>query len=113
MLYFFLCALNREPQTLDELVEKISIEFDDVDKETIKKDAEKIYETIIEDGFIIKGEPMLHPKFKEFLWATMHFVQRILTKQFVMHIYKNFPSNLLQTTQNLFITPSTYKKSLK
>lgn len=41
MLYFFLCALNREPQTLDELVEKISIEFDDVDKETIKKDAEK------------------------------------------------------------------------
>lgn len=113
MLYFFLCALNREPQTLDKLVEKISIEFDDVDKETIKKDAEKFYETIIEDGFIIKGEPMLHPKFKEFLWATMHFVQRILTKQFVMQIYKNFPSNLLQTTQNLFITPSTYKKSLK
>ena len=32
---------------------------------------------------------------------------------FVMQIYKNFPSNLLQTTQNLFITASTYKKSLK
>ena len=44
----FLCALSREPQTLDELVEKF-------------------YETLIEDGFIIKGEPMLHPKFKEFL----------------------------------------------
>ncbi len=43
----FLCALSREPPTLDELVEKF-------------------YETLIEDGFIIKGEPML-PKFKEFL----------------------------------------------
>ena len=52
----FLCALSREPQTLDELAEKIIKSFVDVDKETIKKDAEEFYETLIEDGFIIKGE---------------------------------------------------------
>lgn len=52
----FLCALSREPQTLDELAEKISKEFDDVDIGTIKKDAEEFYETLIQDGFIIKGD---------------------------------------------------------
>ena len=52
----FLCALSREPQSLDELADKIVISFVDVDKETIKKDAEEFYETLIEDGFIIKGE---------------------------------------------------------
>lgn len=52
----FLCALSREPQTLDELAEKIIKSFVGVDKETIKKDAEEFYETLIEDGFIIKGE---------------------------------------------------------
>ena len=52
----FLCALSREPQSLDELAVKIIKSFVGVDKETIKKDAEEFYETLIEDGFIIKGE---------------------------------------------------------
>lgn len=52
----FLCALNREPQTIDELADKIVKAFVGVDKETIKRDAEEFYETLIEDGFIIKGE---------------------------------------------------------
>ena len=52
----FLCALSREPQTLDELADKILPQFVGVDKETVKKDAEEFYETLIEDGFIIKGE---------------------------------------------------------
>ena len=52
----FLCALSREPQTLDELAEKIIKSFVGVDKETIKKDAEEFYETLIQDGFIIKGD---------------------------------------------------------
>jgi len=53
---FFLCALNRTPQTLDELTDKIFPEFTGVDRETIKRDAEEFYETLIQDGFIIKGE---------------------------------------------------------
>lgn len=52
----FLCALSREPQTLDQLADKIIKAFVGVDKETIKKDAEEFYESLIEDGFIIKGE---------------------------------------------------------
>lgn len=52
----FLTALSREPQTLDQLADKIKKSFNDVDKETIKKDAEEFYETLIEDGCIIKGE---------------------------------------------------------
>ena len=48
----FLCALSREGQTLDQLADKIIKSFVDVDKETIKKDAEEFYETLIQDGFI-------------------------------------------------------------
>ena len=52
----FLCALSREGQTLDQLADKIIKSFVGVDRETIKKDAEDFYETLIQDGFIIKGE---------------------------------------------------------
>ena len=52
----FLCALTRQPQTLDELAKKIIKSFVDVDFETIKKDAAEFYEELIEDGFIIKAQ---------------------------------------------------------
>ncbi len=52
----FLCALNRVPQTLDELVDKIMPQFVDAERDVIKKDAEVFYEKLVEDGFIIKGE---------------------------------------------------------
>lgn len=51
----FLCALSREPQTLDELADKIVKQFVGVDKETILADAKEFYEELIQDGFIIKG----------------------------------------------------------
>ena len=52
----FLCALSRTPQTLDELTDKILPQFTGVDRDTIKSDAQEFYETLIQDGFIIKGE---------------------------------------------------------
>ena len=52
----FLCALSREPQTLDELVDKILPQFVDAERDVIKKDAEEFYEKLVEDGFILKGE---------------------------------------------------------
>ena len=52
----FLCALSRKPQTLDELADKILPYFVDVDRETILVDAEEFYDTLVEDGFIVKGE---------------------------------------------------------
>ncbi len=51
----FLMAISRTPQTLDELVDKIFPQFAGVDRETIKHDAEEFYETLIQDGFLIKG----------------------------------------------------------
>lgn len=54
----FLCALSRKPQSLEELADKIMPSFadDDVSRETIINDAKEFYDTLIEDGFIIKGE---------------------------------------------------------
>ena len=54
----FLCALNRKPQTLEELVDKIMPAFsgENVSLETILKDAQEFYDTLVADGFIVKGE---------------------------------------------------------
>ena len=52
----FLCALNRTPQTLDELVDKILPVFVGVDRETIRTDAKEFYDNLVADGFIVKGE---------------------------------------------------------
>jgi radical SAM protein with 4Fe4S-binding SPASM domain len=52
----FLSALSREPQSLDELTEKIAQSFISVDIETLKKDAMDFYAMLEEDGFIVSGE---------------------------------------------------------
>lgn len=52
----FLCALNRNPQSLDELVDKILPQFVNVEREVIKKDAREFYDKLVEDGFVVKGE---------------------------------------------------------
>ena len=52
----FLCALNRKPQTLDDLVDKIMPQFTGVERETIKADAAEFYDALVADGFVIKGE---------------------------------------------------------
>ena len=54
----FLCALSRKPQTLDELVDKIAPSFadDNVPRDTIKKDAAEFFDTLVSDGFVVKGE---------------------------------------------------------
>lgn len=52
----FLSVLSREPQTLDCLAEKISMQFTNVDIETIKADAKEFYCLLESDGFIASGE---------------------------------------------------------
>jgi radical SAM protein with 4Fe4S-binding SPASM domain len=52
----FLCALNRKPQTLDELVDKILPQFAGIDRKTVKIDAKEFYDNLVADGFIVKGE---------------------------------------------------------
>lgn len=52
----FLSALSTTPQTLDCLAEKISMQFTNVDIETIKSDAKEFYYLLELDGFIVSGE---------------------------------------------------------
>ena len=48
----FLCALSRNPQTLDELVDKIAPSFsdDNVPRDTIKKDAAEFFDTMVRNA---------------------------------------------------------------
>lgn len=52
----FLCALSREPQSLEQLAEKIVPQFVGVSKERIVTDAQKFYDQLVDDGFLVKGE---------------------------------------------------------
>jgi len=55
----FLSVLNRKPQSLDDLAEKIKIQFTEVDFDTIKKDAKEFYCMLEQDGFIVSGATIL------------------------------------------------------
>jgi len=52
----FLQALKRTPQSLDQLVDIIMAQFVGVERQTILHDAEEFYDSLVADGFIIKGE---------------------------------------------------------
>ena len=52
----FLCALNREAQSLEQLADKIMPHFVGVDRDTILADAKEFYDTLVEDGFLVCGE---------------------------------------------------------
>ncbi len=52
----FLCALNRKPQTIDELVDKVFPKFTGVDRSTVMSDAVEFYNILYEDGFLVRGE---------------------------------------------------------
>lgn len=55
----FLSALSREPQTLDCLAKKISMQYTNVDIESIKIDAREFYHLLELDGFVVSGETLL------------------------------------------------------
>jgi radical SAM domain heme biosynthesis protein len=52
----FFSVLGRNPQPLNELVQKISQYFKDIDTRTIENDAQKFYCMLEQDGFIVSGE---------------------------------------------------------
>ncbi|HAQ41997.1 MAG TPA: radical SAM protein [Clostridiales bacterium] len=54
----FLSVLGKEPQTLDDLAKKISIQFTNADIDTIKIDAREFYYLLESDGFIVSGETL-------------------------------------------------------
>ena len=54
----FFSVLQKKPQTIGDLAEKISKQFADVDIDTIKSDAQDFYYMLEQDGFIVSGETM-------------------------------------------------------
>jgi len=54
----FLSVLGKKPQTIDCLAKKISMEFTNVDIETIMIDAKEFYYLLELDGFIVSGETL-------------------------------------------------------
>ncbi len=54
----FLSVLSEKPQTLDDLAKKISMQFTNVDIESIKIDAKEFYYLLEADGFIASGETL-------------------------------------------------------
>ncbi len=52
----FLSALSREPQTLEQLCDKLLETFKGVDRKTILPDAKEFYDELVADGFIVNGE---------------------------------------------------------
>lgn len=54
----FLTVLGKEPQTIDDLAKKISMQFINVDIETIKIDAREFYCLLELDGFVVSGETL-------------------------------------------------------
>ena len=101
----FLSALSREPQSLEQLADKIMAQFIDVDKETILTDAKDFYDVLAEDGFIIKGETKEELDLKDngFTYKTIQpktiredFTQRIQradsdTQEFLEKHFKDSP----------------------
>lgn len=61
----FFSALSKNPQDIDELVQKIHKRFTDVDINTIKNDAEEFYHMLELDGFVISGETLQACKEKD------------------------------------------------
>lgn len=54
----FFSALDKKPQTLDELAKKINKQFLDIDIHTIKNDAKDFYCMLEKDKFIVSGETL-------------------------------------------------------
>lgn len=52
----FLAAVNRTPQSLDEITDKILKKFRNVEREILLKDVEEFLDMLVEDNFLVKAE---------------------------------------------------------
>jgi len=88
----FFAVLGRKPQTLDELVKKISKKFTDINLETIKNDAQEFYFTLEQDGFIVSGETLQECEDKDTRFSYKILEPEIVKKDFsstIMHPEKS------------------------
>jgi len=88
----FFSVLDRKPQTLNELAEKIKKQFTDVDIRTIKNDAKEFYSMLERDGFIVSGETLQECEEKDTRFSYKILEPKIVKEDFsptIMHPEKS------------------------
>ena len=74
--------MSRKPQTLEALCEKILPQFKGVDRETILRDAKDFYDTLVEDGFLVKGETEAELNARDIGFSYKSFDPKTIKKDF-------------------------------
>lgn len=65
----FIKTLTHVPQSVENLAEKIIAHFVEVDIETVKNDAVVLFDSLVENGFLVKGETRLECNKLEYGWG--------------------------------------------
>lgn len=78
----FFSVLDRTPQILHDIAEKIRNQFTDVDIKTIKNDASEFYYMLEQDGFVVSGETFQECEEKDIAFSYKNLEHGILKKTF-------------------------------
>jgi len=93
----FLSVLDRTPQTIDELANKIKKQYADIDIRVIKKDAKEFYYMLEQEGFIVSGETLQECDGNDIRFSYKKFEPKIIKK-------RSSPTKILpqKSTQDFF-----------
>ncbi len=83
----FMSVLDKRPQNIDKLAEKIQEQFTDVEFKTIKNDAKEFYCMLEKDGFIVSGKTIQECNDKDIRFSYKGLNTEIAKRG-------NFPSNI-------------------
>lgn len=93
----FFSVLDKKPQTLKSLVDKICDRFEGVDVETIKRDAEEFYRMLERDGFVVSGRTSQECEEKDICFSYTNLGEWSINKHF-----HTFDMGLEKSTQIFF-----------
>lgn len=86
----FFSVLDRKPQPLNELANKIKVYFTDIDIEIIRNDALEFYSALEKDGFIVSGKTLQECEDKDtrFSYKKLDKIQSAFS-QTIIHLEKS------------------------
>ena len=90
----FFSVLQKNPQTLDELVRKIGQQFPNVEIDTIKHDAEEFYYLLDKEGFIASAATIEECNEKDIRFSYKTAVPKVVTKKSIPKVI--YPSKSTQ-----------------
>ena len=65
----FVSSLSHIAKTIEELAEKIMISFSNVEKQTVIHDAEGFFDSLVNSGFLVKGNTLAECNAMEYGWG--------------------------------------------